>query len=76
MQDILYEVPRPAEIRDTLVALVKAMPNSMQEYDLQRIVMPQLNSEQPMLIGLQPVAAEEFVREIAAQCEFRIFGDN
>jgi serine/threonine protein kinase len=52
MQDMLYDVPRRAEILDTLVALVKAMPNSVQEYDLQRIVMPQLNSDQPMLITL------------------------
>jgi hypothetical protein len=52
MQDMLYDVPRRAEILDTLVALVEAMPNSVQEYDLQRIVMPQLNSDQVMLIRL------------------------
>jgi hypothetical protein len=52
MQDMLYDVPRRAELLDTLVALVEAMPNSVQEYDLQRVVMPQLNSDQPMLVRL------------------------
>jgi hypothetical protein len=52
MQDMLYDIPRHAEIMDTLVALVQSMQCSVQEHDLQRIVMQQLSSDQPLLIRL------------------------
>jgi serine/threonine protein kinase len=52
MHDLIYEVTRRCEIMDTLVALVQTMPGSVQEHDLQRIVMPQLSREDPLLIRL------------------------
>lgn len=52
MQDMMYEHSKKCEILDTLVALVETVPGSVQEHDLQRIVMQQFNTEQPLLILL------------------------
>ena len=52
MQDMMYDHSKKCEIMDTLVALVETVPGSVQEHDLQRIVMQQLNQENPLLILL------------------------
>jgi hypothetical protein len=52
MHDIIYEETRRYEIMDTVVALVQAMPGSIQEHDLQRLVLPQLSRDDPLLIRL------------------------
>jgi hypothetical protein len=38
VQDMLYDIPRHAEIRGTLVALVQSMPGSVQEHNPQGLV--------------------------------------
>ena len=50
MQDMMYEAERRCEILDTLIALIETMPSSVQEHDLQRIVMKQLAPDQPVLV--------------------------
>ena len=50
MQDMMYEADGTCEILDTLIALIETMPGSVQEHDLQRIVMKLLNPEQPVLV--------------------------
>ncbi|OHS95861.1 TKL family protein kinase [Tritrichomonas foetus] len=53
MQDMIYDINRRCEILDTLIALVEVMPGSVQEHDLQRVVMPQIKvSDKPLLIHL------------------------
>lgn len=52
MQDMIYDMNRRCEILDTLVALVETMPGSVQEHDLQRIVMQQLSQDKPLLVLL------------------------
>ncbi|OHS93899.1 TKL family protein kinase [Tritrichomonas foetus] len=52
MQDMLYDTNRKCEILDTIVALVKTMPGSVQEHDLLKIIMPQLLQCKPLLVKL------------------------
>ncbi|OHT02059.1 TKL family protein kinase [Tritrichomonas foetus] len=52
MQDMMYDNSKKCEILDTLVALVETVPGSVQEHDLQRIVMQQLSTDKPLLILL------------------------
>lgn len=52
MQDMMYENAKKAEILDTLVALVEKVPGSVQEHDLQRIIMQQISQERPILVYL------------------------
>ncbi|OHT07609.1 TKL family protein kinase [Tritrichomonas foetus] len=52
MQDMMYEHSKKCEILDTLVALVETVPGSVQEHDLQRIVMQQVTQEKPLLVLL------------------------
>ena len=52
MQDMMSEHSKKGEIMATLVALVETIPSSVQEHDLQRIVMQQLTQEKPLLVLL------------------------
>jgi hypothetical protein len=52
MQDMMSEDAKKSEIMDTLVALVAKVPGSVQEHDLQRIVMHQLAQDDPLLVLL------------------------
>lgn len=52
MQDMMYDHSKKCEIMDTLVALVETVPGSVQEHDLQRIVIQQFNQDNPLLILL------------------------
>ena len=52
MQDMMYEYSTKCDILDTLVALVETVPGSVQEHDLQRIVMQQIAQDNPLLVLL------------------------
>ena len=52
MQDMMYDHSKKCEILNTLVAIVETVPGSVQEHDLQRIVMQQFSSDKPLLILL------------------------
>lgn len=52
MQDMMNENSQKCEIMDTLVALVETVPGSVQEHDLQRIVMQQLTQDKPLVVLL------------------------
>jgi hypothetical protein len=52
MQDMMSEDAKKCEIMDTVVALVQTVPGSVQEHDLNRIVMQQFNQDDPLLILL------------------------
>ncbi|KAH0806846.1 TKL family protein kinase [Histomonas meleagridis] len=52
MQDMIYDVTRRAQILDTLIPIVEEMPSSIQEHDLQLIVLQQLTMDDPLLVQL------------------------
>jgi hypothetical protein len=52
MQDMISEASDKHEIMETLAALVEEQPGSVQEHDLQRIAMQQLNQDDPWLVLL------------------------
>ena len=52
MQDLVYAANKTCEILNTIIALVETIPGCVQEHDLQKIVMPQLLQNQPLLVRL------------------------
>lgn len=52
MQDMIYQRANKAAILETIVALVETSPSSVQEHDLQRIVMQQFAQEGPIVVLL------------------------
>ena len=53
MQDMIYNSEYRCEILDTLIYLIREMPNGIQEHDIQRIIIPQINlTDKPLLVHL------------------------
>lgn len=52
MQDMIYQHSKKTAILETLIALVKTAPSSVQEHDLQRIVIQQFTQEKPLIVLL------------------------